>query len=442
MTDKWADYLSCSLNNSCPFSFFPLHFLTTPDNPQTVLYLLQVKFDLSFVPLLSLMSGNASSDCLAINWYSKMATPVLFIHSAGLQGPGHGSSVLSGYLRGQLEPAYRLICPAMPRPENPDYRSWKGQIEKQLDLIDDEVILIGHSLGGSVLLKYLSEVPTQKPIAGIFTIGSPLFDRNGWDVEDFAPKPNFGAHLISIPHIYLFHSRDDSVVPFAHLLQYMRALPQAHVRVLDGYGHLFERPCASLIKDVNSINTRNSVSIKPPKKMITHNIAETLKKTTDDFINLLREFDENQINKVAFEGSWTPGQVADHLIKSEKNLPDVLTSETVPTERKADEKIAALESIFLDFGTKLKSPVSIIPSDEPLDKAELIQTLGEIRNKLIQIAAIEDLSTTCTKRSFPGIGKLTRWEWLNFVVFHSTRHARQIRNIQTYLANISESSTE
>nr|WP_235788441.1 alpha/beta hydrolase [Salipaludibacillus sp. CUR1] len=45
----------------------------------------------------------------------------------------------------------------MPNPENPEYILWKKQLEKELDKLNGDVILVGHSLGGSVLLKYLSE---------------------------------------------------------------------------------------------------------------------------------------------------------------------------------------------------------------------------------------------------------------------------------------------
>jgi predicted alpha/beta hydrolase family esterase len=90
-----------------------------------------------------------------------MATQILFLHSAGAQGPNEGSSDLVAYLGRELGPKYRIASPIMPDPGHPSYKGWKTQLEKQLDMVDDEIILVGHSLGGSVLLKYFSEIPTQ-----------------------------------------------------------------------------------------------------------------------------------------------------------------------------------------------------------------------------------------------------------------------------------------
>ena len=53
----------------------------------------------------------------------------------------------------------------------------------------------------------------------------------------------------SLPPTTLFHSRDDEVIPFAHLERYANRLPAAVTRPLDGYGHLYERGDLSPILD-------------------------------------------------------------------------------------------------------------------------------------------------------------------------------------------------
>ena len=183
-----------------------------------------------------------------------MGQKILFIHSAGPQGENEGSDLLVKYLRLSLEAKYSLICPKMPDPENPTYHSWKRQLEKQLDLVDDEIILVGHSLGGSVLVKYFSEIPYQKPISGLFLIASPFFKGAGSALTEFSLREDFGSRLVSIPKIFLYHSRDDEWVPFSHQAQFSNKLPQATVREFDDYGHSFERPFPELIMDINSIN--------------------------------------------------------------------------------------------------------------------------------------------------------------------------------------------
>ncbi len=52
-----------------------------------------------------------------------------------------------------------------------------------------------------------------------------------------------------LPPTFLFHSRDDEVIPFAHLDRCAKRLPAAEVHPLDDYGHLYERGDLSPILD-------------------------------------------------------------------------------------------------------------------------------------------------------------------------------------------------
>jgi uncharacterized protein len=45
----------------------------------------------------------------------------------------------------------------MPEEDSATYADWKVPIERELANRDDAVILVGHSVGSSVLIKYLSE---------------------------------------------------------------------------------------------------------------------------------------------------------------------------------------------------------------------------------------------------------------------------------------------
>ncbi len=79
--------------------------------------------------------------------------PVLFIQGAGSMHEPEGSGRLAAYLARELGTDYRLIAPEMPDAENPHYQPWRDRIEQELEAIDGKVIFVGHSFGGSVLLK-------------------------------------------------------------------------------------------------------------------------------------------------------------------------------------------------------------------------------------------------------------------------------------------------
>src|SRR5690349_9079259 len=128
----------------------------------------------------------------------------------------------------------------------------------------------------------------------------------------------------------------------------------------------------------------NKIDLSNKEKILTY-----LDRTTNDLIEILSSFNKEQFNILPVEGSWTAGQVAEHVLKSESGLSRVLTGKTGPTNRSPDAKNDILQSTFLDFSTKLKSPDFIIPSAGPHNKELLIQNINENRVKLI--ALVRDL---------------------------------------------------
>lgn len=169
-----------------------------------------------------------------------MPSAVLLVHSSGPQGPGEGSGPFVARLRDQLASGYEVLFPEMPTPDEPHYRPWSERLGQLLDETDSPVVVLGHSLGGSVALKHLSETGTHRAIAGLVLVATPFWGRSDWEAEWALPEgwPDDSAPL---PPIYLFHSRDDEEIPFAHLELYAKRLPGAEVHPLDGNGHLFGR---------------------------------------------------------------------------------------------------------------------------------------------------------------------------------------------------------
>lgn len=183
-----------------------------------------------------------------------MKKTILFIHSAGPQDREQGSSNLSAYLEKELRDKFQFVFPKMPNPENPEYALWRNQLEKELSMIKGKVILVGHSLGGSVLLKYLSEESCNLTFGGLFIIASPYWGLDGdWQSKDFTLQRNFKENLPAIPNLFLYHSRDEDIVPFIHHKTYAEKLPQANVRELEGRQHLFHNGLSILVNDIKNM---------------------------------------------------------------------------------------------------------------------------------------------------------------------------------------------
>lgn len=188
-----------------------------------------------------------------------MQNPVLFIHGAG-EGAYEEDQLLAASLRNALGSAYAIHYPEMPTADSSTYDDWKAPIESELARLDQPVSLVGHSVGGSVLLKFLSETRVAPAIAGLFVIAAPYWGADEFWKWDEARLPNdVAVRLACLPRIFLYHSRDDEVVPFAHLAFYEALLPQAVLRVVDGRGHQFGNDLAEVAQDIRMTEMRESL---------------------------------------------------------------------------------------------------------------------------------------------------------------------------------------
>ena len=176
-------------------------------------------------------------------------TSVLLVQGGG-KGAHDEDAALAASLERALGADYEVHFPRMPDEANPNVKSWKRQISAELSRLPGKVLLVGHSVGGAMLLKYLSEEDVRAPIAGLFLLAAPSWDEDQWNFDDLKLPPDIAEKLASIPRIVLYHSRDDDVVPFAHLAIHEARLPQATIRTVDGGGHQFGNDLTDVARDI------------------------------------------------------------------------------------------------------------------------------------------------------------------------------------------------
>jgi len=181
-----------------------------------------------------------------------MKKQVLFLQGAG-EGAYEEDKKLATSLQDSLGDEYYVIYPRMPNEENPQDGPWMVQISKELAVLEGKVILVGHSAGGGVLLKYLLRGDITKPITGIFLIAIPNWDPEDDEDEEYTLREGFASKLPKEVPIFLYHSRDDEWVPFAHLAMYAEKIPQATVRKFDGRGHQFNNDLSEVAADIKSL---------------------------------------------------------------------------------------------------------------------------------------------------------------------------------------------
>lgn len=184
----------------------------------------------------------------------KKKMQIFFAHSAGSQnGKGEGSFDLVSYLRTMLGDNYNIHFPIVDEPDSPSYENWKKLLDRELIKFDEPVILIGHSLGASILLKYLSEEKCNLQTKGLFLVATPQWGSDGWNLAEFDFQTDFLKHLPQIPSLYFYHCISDPIVPFSHLDFYRKAFNKAIFRELSCKDHAFQNGLKELVVDIHRI---------------------------------------------------------------------------------------------------------------------------------------------------------------------------------------------
>ena len=158
-------------------------------------------------------------------------------------------------------------------------------------------------------------------------------------------------------------------------------------------------------------------------------MQEQLTSTQNEFHELISSFSQEELNQVPFAGSWTGGQVAQHVLLSQEGIVKTVNGRTAATDRAPDMHTKMLNDIFLDYGNKFESPEFIEPGPGPFKKDELLSRIENVSKAINDAVDNLDLNVECLSFELPGIGKMTRMEWIHFFIVHTQRHLRQLTRI-------------
>lgn len=161
---------------------------------------------------------------------------VLFIQGGGKGVHSDWDSKLVASLRNELGDGYQVHYPRLPHEEEPQSASWQQAISKEIEKLPDGSAIVAHSVGGTILLKLLSEHAPERKLGGVFVIAAPFVGEGGWSSDDLRFPANLGKELPHGVPIHLFQGSKDDVAP-GHIDLYARAIPEAHAHRLAGRDH-------------------------------------------------------------------------------------------------------------------------------------------------------------------------------------------------------------
>ncbi|MEY8758945.1 alpha/beta hydrolase [Chryseobacterium tongliaoense] len=175
---------------------------------------------------------------------------ILFIHGGGDDGYGSDSKMLPS-LEQALGADFKIHYPKMPEVEtNALATLWLEQIDIEVSGFYADLILVGHSLGASMLLKYLSEFKIPGYIKGVFLIAPPFWNGTQDWIQPLKLKDNFAEKLPKDLPVFFYQTRDDTIVPYEQFARYKIEVPRATFREIPSGGHQFNNDLSIVAMDI------------------------------------------------------------------------------------------------------------------------------------------------------------------------------------------------
>lgn len=163
------------------------------------------------------------------------------------------------WLEEKLGPKFKVIRPRMPQRENARYEEWKIFFERYLPLLKGRFMLIGNSLGGIFLAKYLSEHKLPRKALAVYMVCTPFDDTV--PTEDLVGGFKLKSEIVSLEknakYVRMLFSEDDTVVPVSHAKKYAQKLNKTEIHIFNGKnGHFNVATFPEIVKmikgDVNN----------------------------------------------------------------------------------------------------------------------------------------------------------------------------------------------
>ncbi len=182
-----------------------------------------------------------------------MTAQVLFIQGAGEGTHAHWDSKLVESLRSELGLDFAVRYPPMPNEGEPSYPEWKAVIEQELAVMADGVIVVGHSIGGTILIHALAEQPPERKIGAIVLLAAPFVGEGGWPSDGWEPQRDLGGQLQRGVPVFIFHGMADDTAPPLHAELFAREIPHGKLRLLPDRDHQFNNDLREVVAEIRSL---------------------------------------------------------------------------------------------------------------------------------------------------------------------------------------------
>lgn len=134
---------------------------------------------------------------------------------------------------------------AMPNPNEPKRSEWVAEISRAVGIPNEEVFIVGHSLGAPAILRYLEALDLNQKIGGVVLVSGPCHLLNVENkeselrkIDNFLDQPFNFEHIKKVcKNFVIIHGDNDPRVPFDHAEELSKNLDCELISISNG-GHL------------------------------------------------------------------------------------------------------------------------------------------------------------------------------------------------------------
>jgi pimeloyl-ACP methyl ester carboxylesterase len=177
---------------------------------------------------------------------------ILFIQGGGAGAHDEWDDKLVDSLRRGLGDEREVRYPRMPHEDDPSYARWAEAIRLEMAGLDDGAVVVGHSVGGTLLINALAERAPERKLAAIVLIAAPFVGAGGWPSDEFELPSDLGARLPQGVPVHVFHGLEDETAPPSHAQLYASAIPQAQLHLLPGRDHQLNNDLADVANVISA----------------------------------------------------------------------------------------------------------------------------------------------------------------------------------------------
>jgi pimeloyl-ACP methyl ester carboxylesterase len=177
---------------------------------------------------------------------------ILFIQGGGAGAHDEWDDKLVDSLRRGLGASLEVRYPRMPDEDDPSYARWVEAIRREVAGLDDGAVVVGHSVGGTLLINALAEQAPERRLGAIVLIAAPFVGAGGWPSDELELPSDLGARLPRGVPVHVFHGLEDATAPPAHAHLYASAIPQAQLHLLPGRDHQLNNDLADVAKVISA----------------------------------------------------------------------------------------------------------------------------------------------------------------------------------------------